>query len=106
MSILSGRAYAQEARRLNVTQYVYAELCRMTEVAHTYKDKSYIDRCEKIKQNLSGKNPEFEAKAQGLIEYFIVESALNCRIDKGVVDYQSMAKYLKPVFESVYGKQK
>ena len=106
MDILSSHANAQSVKDAKVIRYVRAELCRIAESAKTYKSQEYINKCEEIKRNLSENNQEFEAKCKSIIDSFVVEAALNCRIDKGSVDYHSMTKYLQPLFECVYGRCK
>ena len=104
--ILEGRAYAAEAVKSKIAQFVRAELCRMTEAAKAYKDQKYIARCESIKQNLSCSDKSFEAQCKTIIDSLIVDAALQCRIEKGTADHISMTKYLKPAFERLYGKMR
>ncbi len=102
--ILECRANAQDAASSKLVQYARSEIYRMAEVAKPYIDKAYVARCEQIKQNLSGNNKDFEATAKQIVDAFVVEAALNCRIDKGHVEYQNLTKYMKFIFDTVYGK--
>ena len=98
-SILEGHANALDAAQSRMPQYIRSELCRIIESAKGYKDQAYIDRCERIKQDLAGSDEKFKALCKPVIEALIVDAVLQCRIEKGHFDYLSMTKYLKPAFE-------